>query len=64
MRTYKCKLLEIRQAHGGARALIVRFEDHEVLGEPYEGRTLTSSIELIDFRRKLMITQNSIYQWS
>lgn len=63
MRSYRCKLLEIRQTSEGAKALIIRLEDHAVLGAPYEGRTVTSAIEMIDFRRRLMITQNSIYTW-
>lgn len=63
MRSYRCKLLEIEQTSEGAKALIIRLEDHAVLGVPYEGRTVTSAIEMIDFRRRLMITQNSIYTW-
>ncbi|MHC2552387.1 hypothetical protein [Bradyrhizobium elkanii] len=73
MRLYDCRLLGFVDALGGPikempiscaiRARVIMNEDHEELGGGKDDITITSAVRSIDFERRLIVTQNNLYQF-
>lgn len=59
---YACTLLhwDSRDIHN-LRAIIIRLDNHSVLGSPNGKATLTSRVLRIDTQEKLIETLNSVY---
>ncbi len=61
----KCRLLELIQHPGNKyTAVIERLSVHPVLGEPRGSMSHTSEVCLIMFDTKIMVTRNTIYDFS
>ncbi|WP_316207446.1 hypothetical protein [Bradyrhizobium sp. SZCCHNR3118] len=73
MRMFKCSLLGFTDGLGGRiekmpisgqiRARVVMGEDHDKLAGSEGEIAITSAIRSIDFERRLIVTQNNVYQF-
>lgn len=73
MRMFTCKLLGFADAIGApinqmplsgvVKALVVMGEDHDKIGGSKGEVCVTSALRSIDFERKLIVTQNNVYQF-
>jgi hypothetical protein len=57
MAIIKCEYVSIVTEHGGQRLRCV------VVGSCDGQITITSQLKMVDFERKMAITQNNIYRW-
>ena len=73
MRMFTCKLLGFADAIGApldrlpasgvVKARVVMGEDHDKFGGAKGEVTITSALRSIDFERRLIVTQNNVYQF-
>lgn len=73
MRMFTCKLLGFADALGAPvdkiplsgvlKARVVMGEDHDKIGGSKGEVCITSALRSVDFERRLLVTQNNVYQF-
>ncbi len=60
---YRCEFDSFINENGSFRARVKLLDDHKGLGGASGDFCITSKVQNIDFNSKIIVTQNSIYQF-